>query len=147
MTTLNPFTYFQIQENGEEINAKFSLRDYQTEHVAYDPLTFIIPAGLGVKMKITPFLNFNFELAYRYTFTDYLDDVSGVFPLFTDDSSIQSKLSNRRREQFLENEEAWESLDAGLTRGNSNNNDQYLFFSFQIEAFLPFGKGKMFKKS
>jgi hypothetical protein len=38
-------------------------------------------------------------------------------------------------------------LDAGLSRGNSNNNDQYLFFSFQIEAFLPVGKGKMFKRS
>ena len=147
MTTLDPFTYLQIQENGEEINAKFSLRDYQTENVAYDPFTFIIPAGVGVKMKITPFLNFNFELAYRYTFTDYLDDVSGIFPSFTDDSSIQAKLSNRRREQFLENEEAWERLDAGLSRGNSNNNDQYLFFSFQIEAFLPVGKGKMFKRS
>ncbi len=146
VTTLDPFTYLQIQENGEEINAKFSLRDYQTENIAYDSFTFIIPAGLGVKMKITPFLNFNFELAYRYTFTDYLDDVSGVYPSITDDSSIQAKLSNRRREQFLENEEAWKSLDAGFNRGNSNNNDQYLFFSFQIEAFLSGGKGKMFKR-
>jgi|TARA_B110000483_G_scaffold176689_1_gene208942 hypothetical protein len=147
MTTLAPFTYLQIQENGEEINAKFSLRDYQTENVAYDPFTFIIPAGVGVKMKITPFLNFNLELAYRYTFTDHLDDVSGIFPTFADDTSIQAKLSNRRREQFLENEAAWESLDAGFNRGDPNNNDQYLFFSFQIEVFLPGGKGKMFKRS
>ena len=146
VTTLDPFTYLQIQENGEEINAKFSLRDYQTENVAYDPFTFIIPASLGIKMKITPFINFNFELAYRYTFTDYLDDVSGIFPSITDDSSIRAKLSNRRREQYLENEDAWKSLDVGFDRGNSNNNDQYLFFSFQIEAFLPGGKGKMFKK-
>ena len=146
VTTFNPFTYLQIQENGKEINAKFSLRDYQTENVAYDPFTFIIPASLGIKMKITPFINFNFELAYRYTFTDYLDDVSGIFPSITDDSSIQAKLSNRRREQYLENEDAWKSLDVGFDRGNSNNNDQYLFFSFQIEAFLTGGKGKMFKR-
>ena len=96
---------------------------------------------------MTPFLNFNLELAYRYTFTDHLDDVSGIFPTFADDTSIQAKLSNRRREQFLENEAAWESLDAGFNRGDPNNNDQYLFFSFQIEVFLPGGKGKMFKRS
>ena len=85
----------------EKINAKFSLRDFQTENVAYDPYTFILPASLGIKMKITPFINFNFEFAYRYTFTDYLDDVSGIFPSITDESSIQAKLSNRRREQYL----------------------------------------------
>jgi hypothetical protein len=147
ITTFDPYTYLMVQENGKEINAKYSLRDYQTENINYNKIALIIPVGLGLKMKITPFINFNLELAYRYSFTDYLDDVSTSFPEFIDNKSIQYQLSNRRRENYTENEDAWNTLIPGAPRGNSKTNDQYLFYSFQLEVFLTGGKGKIFKRS
>ena len=36
----------------------------------------VIPVGLGITFKINPLLDLSFETSFRYTFTDYLDDVS-----------------------------------------------------------------------
>lgn len=35
-----------------------------------------IPFGLGVRLRLNEVLDFAFEIGFRYTFTDYLDDVS-----------------------------------------------------------------------
>jgi hypothetical protein len=34
---------------------------------------------MGVKYNINPNINFSFEVAYRFTTTDYLDDVSSYY--------------------------------------------------------------------
>jgi hypothetical protein len=52
------------------------LRDYKTENVAYGPITAVIPVGLGLSYTINRHYRFGFELGFRQTFTDYLDDVS-----------------------------------------------------------------------
>jgi len=42
----------------------------------YSTLSWCIPAGAGVKYDASGLLNCRFEMVYRFTGTDYLDDVS-----------------------------------------------------------------------
>lgn len=107
------------------------LRQYQTELVSYSPVTLAIPFGVGVKMKISPFLNIGVSGGYRYTLTDYLDDISTVYPgsaAFSD--PLAQALSDRRPEIGLP------VLEEGHIRGNPDNKDGYFMFSVRVEYYL-----------
>ena len=41
--------------------------------------TTVIPAGLGTTLIFSPDLNFNFEIGYRYSFSDYLDGYTSQY--------------------------------------------------------------------
>ncbi|MEO1513775.1 MAG: DUF6089 family protein [Bacteroidota bacterium] len=46
----------------------------------YKKFQFGIPMGLGFKASLSEYVNIGFEIGGRKTFTDYLDDVSTVYP-------------------------------------------------------------------
>ncbi|MEM9328941.1 MAG: DUF6089 family protein [Bacteroidota bacterium] len=127
----------------------YVLRDFETEGVSYGRFALAIPLSFGVKLRLNEFINFNVELGYRYTFTDYLDDVSTTF--IEEDGSIASRLSNRKRETRINgelaiiNQEHFDAMVAGAPRGEPGNNDSYLFAMFKLEVFLP-GSGPLWKK-
>ena len=62
-------------------NEWVSLRSLNTEKDKnYGNIALIIPFGAGVRVKINDDINVNAEIGFRWTFTDYLDDVSdGVY--------------------------------------------------------------------
>ena len=67
----------------------------------YSPIQFSIPIGLGVKMRIpgTPF-DAGLEVGFRWTFTDYLDDVSQRYvPLDKFDDPLTRIMSDRSAER------------------------------------------------
>jgi hypothetical protein len=45
----------------------------------YGTVALCVPFGAGIKYNLTEKVNISFEVAHRYTFTDYLDDVSTTF--------------------------------------------------------------------
>ncbi|MBL7701677.1 MAG: outer membrane beta-barrel protein [Ferruginibacter sp.] len=45
----------------------------------YSTLAMCIPLGVGFKYNLSEKINFSFELAHRFTTTDYLDDVSTTY--------------------------------------------------------------------
>ena len=53
------------------------LTDLQTEGVDYVNQAIQIPFGVGLKFRLGARLNLNIESLWRYTSTDYLDDVGG----------------------------------------------------------------------
>ena len=55
------------------------LRPLQTEGKAYSPIGVAIPFGLGFRYKLAKNWDLAFEVGWRYTFTDYLDDVSSTY--------------------------------------------------------------------
>jgi hypothetical protein len=58
-----------------------------------------IPFGIGFRAKLQKRLDFEFEIGYRYLFTDYLDDVSGMYvDLGALDSELARAMSDRSRE-------------------------------------------------
>ncbi len=75
----DPYAYLQGQ--------KYFLRPLGTEgqYVAgsnrkpYGTLSYSIPFGVGVKYNVAPNINVSFEVAHRFTGTDYIDDVSTTY--------------------------------------------------------------------
>lgn len=65
---------------------KYYLRPLNTEgetfyngRKAYGTMAVCIPVGMGVKYAVTDKVNISFEIAYRFTTTDYIDDVSTTY--------------------------------------------------------------------
>ncbi len=137
---------FSTYNPTAELNGTtYELRNLRIEGVEYGKTTLIIPAGIGVKFKLNEFITLTTEWAFRYTFTDYLDDVSTVFPEFTGDN-VFSSLANRKDEIPVVNQEAYDRLVPGTPRGNPDNNDHYYFLNLKLEVFLPNRNGPIFKK-
>ncbi len=78
-----------------------ALKPLQTETKTYSRFQPVIPVGLGAKLKVTNNIDVSFEFGYRYTFTDYLDDVSGNYkPLDQFDDPLAAAMSNRTGESL-----------------------------------------------
>lgn len=56
-----------------------ALRPLMTEGEKYSPIALTIPFGAGFYFTYRKQHRFGFELSYNYTFTDFLDDVSGNY--------------------------------------------------------------------
>ena len=133
---LNPIAFIGLgittQSPKAEINGqKFSLRSLQTEGVSYNAIAVVIPFGVGVKLNVSKNINIGIEAGYRYTFTDYLDDVSSVYvdnASFTD--PIAQALADRGPEigRPLRQE--------GDKRGNPDASDHYFIFGVKAEYNL-----------
>ena len=116
-----------------------ALRQYKTEQADYGAFSFVIPVGLGIRYKINPWFNIALDGGYRFTFTDYLDDVSSTYPgisSFSDDP-VAAALSDRRHELDLN------ARPEGSIRGNPDKNDGYFLWNVKVEYYLPsfFGVG------
>lgn len=125
-----------------ELNGnKYALRPLKTEGVSYGSFAFVIPFGIGGKVKLTPFVNLAIEAGWRKTFTDYIDDVSTVH---IDNASIANpiarQLADRRPEIGLP------VAAAGRIRGDSSKKDAYMLLSAKIEYYLPIQFGTQYRK-
>lgn len=76
----DPYAYLQ--------GKKYFLRTLGTEgqgsslypaRKPYSAVAFCMPLGMGFKYNINPNINFSFEVAYRFTTSDYIDDVSTYY--------------------------------------------------------------------
>jgi hypothetical protein len=78
-----------------------SLQPLRTEGVSYSRLQVAIPAGVGFRYKVSPRSDISFEIGYRFTFFDYLDDVSTNYPdpsVLGGPESLAWRMSNRTLE-------------------------------------------------
>jgi hypothetical protein len=64
---------------GRSSGSWVSLQDLETEGVSYSEYLFNIPLGVGIRKKINNNFDVALELVLHYTFTDYLDDISGNY--------------------------------------------------------------------
>jgi hypothetical protein len=53
-----------------------NLRETNTEGISYNAMAISIPLGFGIRKRITKNIDIGFEVSYRISMTDYLDDVS-----------------------------------------------------------------------
>ncbi len=137
----DPYAYL----NGQ----KYFLRTLATEgqgtaaypdRKPYNTMAVSIPFGVGIKYAINDRMNVGFEVAHRFTNTDYLDDVSKTFvgadkfpPLPDGSPSIAQLLQDR----------SYETGDIigieGRQRGLPKQNDQFVFaeltFSFNLTSY------------
>jgi hypothetical protein len=114
---------------------KYFLRPLDTEgetfykgRKAYGTMAVCVPIGMGVKYAVTDKVNISFEIAYRFTTTDYIDDVSTTYvgPDKFPASSVAAQLQDRSYE--LGTPIGVE----GRQRGFSKQKDAYAMAEFGI---------------
>ncbi|MEC8968226.1 MAG: hypothetical protein VX756_03685, partial [Bacteroidota bacterium] len=95
-----------------------------------------IPFGIGAKLNLSNRVAISLEYGMRKTFTDFLDDVSGLYPnqaLLVQETGtgLSAELSDRSV-----NPDGINNSNYGLQRGNPNNNDWYAFSGFIVTFSL-----------
>ncbi len=140
MLNFDPYAYL----NG----VKYFLRPLGTEGQGsalyperrfYSTAAMVIPLGIGVKYAINPQTNISFEIAHRFTNTDYLDDVSGTYA----GAAAFPFVNGQPTPAFLLQDRSFETGipigTAGAQRGFSGQKDQYVFatlgISFNISSY------------
>ena len=130
----------------------------------YSLVTVSIPVGFGVRYRLNDNFNIGAEIGYRYTLTDYLDDVgNGTYADKTTQQGIATVMTDRRLEEFaartksaperykvLQNlydngtaQQKADIVDAlsrqdRSTKGVLNLNDSYLLTNFSIHYIIPY---------
>lgn len=149
-----------------------ALRPLQTEGPAnsYSSLAFTIPTGLGLYFTYKRKHRFGWEMGWRTTFTDYLDDVSTEYVDPATLSETGAALANRNPELWndsynnvsVDNHELyWENnrlvhpdnygyYDAQgnfvtSKRGDPSHNDSYLFMTFTY-SYVIRGKSSFYRQ-
>lgn len=68
--------YGQVPDGFDQGGRWIKLRPLRTEGRRYAPVQVAVPFGLGMRYKLSKQWDLAFEVGWRHTFTDYLDDVS-----------------------------------------------------------------------
>ncbi len=98
----------------------------------YKLTSFAIPFGIGVRATIGRYFSIGAEWGIRYTFTDYIDDVRGVY--FDNDvlrehrGDLIANIADRSPELTDELGQPLPYHQAGEQRGNTTTTDIYSFF-------------------
>lgn len=118
----NPYTFL----DGEKVKLQpLGTEGQLASGNAYSDQAYCFPLGMGVKYNIVNNLNLGFEIVYRYTNTDYLDDVSGTYAPndVLNTSGLGILLSKAYR---LQDRSIGQIKTTGDQRGFSQQRDQYL---------------------
>ncbi len=111
----------------------------------YSRFTFVIPYGIGVKNAIDKEWSVGLEVGIRKTFSDYIDDVSGVY---YDNDALRAARGDMAADladpSLLNMPEALGGNSIGgiqsakgEVRGHSNHKDAYMFLNVTISYKIP----------
>ena len=119
-----------------ELDGKtYALQPLQTEGKKYSRIQPVIPLGLGARIKLDPFFNILVEGGYRFTFTDYLDDVS--VSRYPDGATLKSDLSRRLSDRRPEIGTQPDNPTKVGRRGDPEENDGYVIVNITLQYYLP----------
>lgn len=130
-----PFIYVGIGIVGYNPRARYQGHDYdlrplmtEGQSKPYSSAAITIPYGVGLKYNFSGKWNFIADIGYRHPTTDYLDDVSGVYP---DRTKLSSDLSRALSDRSGENTGAYIG-SPGTQRGDLRPRDTYMFINVGI---------------
>lgn len=130
------FNFVRYNPTAELNGERYNLRDFGTEGQApgseYGLFNLGLVLGGGFKFDINRTTSVNIEVGARFLFTDYLDDVSTIFPEKTEligtRGQIAAQLSDRSLVDGLG--------EAGRQRGDSKGNDKYTFAGISFVRYF-----------
>lgn len=152
-------------------NTWYALRNLRTEGAIYSPIGIAIPLGVGFYFTHNKTWRFGWEISWRTTFSDYLDDVSTYYyepnPVNAEDMRLALDLQNQsyvggvaEAFQISETEaqsmmnnfrhvSGWESgkqSPRGIHSGEDTRirNDHYLTTQFTVGKVIR-GRSKFYK--
>lgn len=143
---------FYSNPKAEYNGSYVKLRPLQTEGVSYSPVGIAIPATLGFHFTYRKKHRFGWELNWRTTFTDYLDDISQGWGDPSQMTATGAALSNRTPELdpgkfsdgFLDNYGYNPITNPGNIRGDPTHNDSYLTMNFSYSRVIR-GKSSFYR--
>ena len=155
----NPKAQFFYDENLHDPslqqydNQWVKLAPLKTEgqEVAYRNIGFSIPHGVGVAITHNKRYRIGFEIGWRTTFTDYLDDASTVFANPTlmkeEGNHLGAAMSNRTYEKFDYHPNGYKHGDfaAGAIRGDPTDNDTYIFSTINLSYVIK-GQRRLYRR-
>jgi len=123
LTMFNPKTTF----NGSEYELKYYKTEGQTD---YNTTTYSIPFGAGVKYNFGNYFNIIGEIGYRNLNTDFLDDVSGLYPTAV---QLQDPNPNNTAARVaLADRSINKIANPGSQRGDFRKKDSYVFVGITL---------------
>lgn len=138
-------TYVPLQPLGTEGQTIGVKSKYKRAQIS-------IPFGAGLNYRLNRQMNIGYEIGWRKTFTDYLDDVSGKYvnrDLLTGDAKYLSDPSNqafkdKSNPNYRQFGGAYGVKDS--QRGTTNEKDWYIVSGFNIQYILiPQSKSPKFR--
>lgn len=124
------FSIFNFTPRTELDGEWYDLPKYGTEGQfrgeEYNTTQGALAYGIGFKMDLSYRWSFNVELSARKVFTDYLDDVSGVYADVRDIRAQRGEIGAALADRSLEPKIG----EPGRQRGNGKSNDMYAFLTF-----------------
>ena len=112
-----------------------ALHPLRTENKDYSRVQFVIPAGIGARIKLDPFFNILIEGGYRFTFTDYLDDASST--RYVDVALLKNDLARKLSDRRVEIDTQPSRPTEVGKRGNPNENDGYFIANITLQYYIP----------
>lgn len=114
----------------------YELQPFTTEGKLYSRVNVSVPFGMGVKMALSDRLILSADWGLRKTFSDYIDDVSTLYPMAADIDDLSEDISDRSLVQAGPDGTNW-----GTQRGNSVNKDWFSFVGITLAVRLGPKKG------
>jgi hypothetical protein len=148
-----------------------NLRTYNegknSEGMSVSPIQMAIPIGLGFRKKLNKEWDFAFEIGWRITFTDFLDDVSGNYSNLSEKKNVRQWQTKSNQPDAIAAAKTIYGADTDLAkftyidpvlgqpvvngfgnnaeltgpdkRGTSNQNDWYIVTNIQLTKVLKGG--------
>ena len=126
----------QANLNDEWINLAALGTEGQEEGDEYFRLSSGFVFGAGFKIDLTPVWSLNFEFSGRQLATDFLDDVSGVYPNPVSLLSRRGQTAVDLSDRSIPDLNNFQIGEPGRQRGNSRDNDSYNFLSVSLIYYL-----------
>jgi hypothetical protein len=131
-------SYFQFAPKRKVNGVEYDLQSIGTEGQyltgpypePYKLQQFSVPLGIGFKIRISDNFDVGAETGFRKTFTDYLDDVSTKYP---DKAQL---LSQEGQMALYLSDSSNDGRPSFSNRGNSKNNDWYVYTNIHITYYL-----------
>jgi len=131
--------------NGDYVK----LKNLDLEGYNYKSMQLVIPMGLGFYFTFDKKHRIGFEMNYRKTFTDYLDDISGDYPdaqpSSVSDPSLAIRTLQLSPEKLAENPGAANSHGWGQKRGDPTHKDAYMTMTLSY-SYVIRGKSSFYRK-
>ncbi len=130
------FSIFSYNPQAMLDNQRVNLRDFGTEGQAlgeeYGRFSWALTYGIGLKWSLNYDWSINVQLSIHNSRTDYLEDVSNVYP----DLGLLREIRGVTA-VTLSNPALVEGIgDPGRQRGNNKNNDTYVIFGIGVMKYF-----------
>lgn len=122
--------WFSLQPLGTEGQGKISTRQ------KYSRIQMSIPFGVGLNYMLNKSWGIGFDFGFRYTLTDYIDDVSNTYvdtKIFDGDGDQEmAEIASYFSDPAANRPGIGYSNGPGNQRGDSNWNDAYMFLTIKV---------------